>query len=362
MRKINAIIKKTIVSFALISSLIITEPIYLKTIQAAEIEDCDLDGYDDHTGNPVPWIGFDSTKGEAIPGDWDHSTTYKSVKAYQDAHTKKEEPKPASGSSSTNTSSSSGTKNTAKTGNSTGSKTTTSNSGSKNSVKKQSTLATKKTSPVKRNAVKKESGKEEKEQGTEEKVEETTEETTEKKDSKKKHKKKHKKAAEVKKTKGSELQDDTEAVEVEEADILVGTINIDEADGSIIHAGSHLIVSGADFEENVEGIEIEIHSKNHIHLGYVNTLEDGSFESQVSIPENLPEGSHEIVLTYQGQVIASKTIQVGAKVADTFLSALTVGFTGDNQGLIPGLLLLAGLFVAGIITLISGKIVEKAKS
>ena len=50
------------------------------------VEDCDLDGYDDHTGNPVPWIGFDSTKGDSIPAEWDGHTIYGSKKAYEDAH------------------------------------------------------------------------------------------------------------------------------------------------------------------------------------------------------------------------------------------------------------------------------------
>lgn len=34
------------------------------------MEDCDLDGYDDHTGKPVPWRGFDGTKGDEVPSDW----------------------------------------------------------------------------------------------------------------------------------------------------------------------------------------------------------------------------------------------------------------------------------------------------
>ncbi len=355
MRKNNRFIKNILVSFALVSSLVITQPIYVKTIQAAEIEDCDLDGYDDHTGNPVPWIGFDSTKGEAIPGDWDHSTIYKSVKAYQDAHSKKEEPKEKSGSSSETKSSAAG-KNTVKENSS--------NSGNQNTSSKQSS-SVKKNSTAKKSTPKKE--KVEPSKKTEEKetvtTEETTEETTE---TKKKHKKKHKKAAVTKedlKQKGNKEQDVAEETEQnEESEIAVGSFDINEADGSIIHAGSKLIVSGADFEGNIEGIEIEIHSNNHIHLGYANTLEDGSFESQVSIPETLPAGNHEIVLKYQGSVIATKNIQVGEKVADTFLSALTVGFTGENQGLIPGLLLLTGLFAAGILTLLSGRIAEKIKS
>jgi hypothetical protein len=36
-----------------------------------EYEDCDGDGYDDATGDPLPWVGFDYTQGDTIPDDWD---------------------------------------------------------------------------------------------------------------------------------------------------------------------------------------------------------------------------------------------------------------------------------------------------
>jgi hypothetical protein len=35
------------------------------------LEDCDFDCYDDHTGVPVPWAGYDETRGDTIPDDWD---------------------------------------------------------------------------------------------------------------------------------------------------------------------------------------------------------------------------------------------------------------------------------------------------
>ena len=35
------------------------------------LEDCDSDGYDDATGAPVPWYGFDQTRGDQVPSDWD---------------------------------------------------------------------------------------------------------------------------------------------------------------------------------------------------------------------------------------------------------------------------------------------------
>ncbi|MDR2487128.1 MAG: hypothetical protein LBD12_04110 [Clostridiales Family XIII bacterium] len=35
------------------------------------LEDCDANGYDDETGAPVPWPGYDATHGDTIPPGWD---------------------------------------------------------------------------------------------------------------------------------------------------------------------------------------------------------------------------------------------------------------------------------------------------
>lgn len=37
-------------------------------------EDCDQDGYDDITGVPMPWVGFDYSAGDRVPDDWDGQT------------------------------------------------------------------------------------------------------------------------------------------------------------------------------------------------------------------------------------------------------------------------------------------------
>ena len=375
---------------ALTASLVITQPIYTVNTFAAAVEDCDLDGYDDHTGNPVPWIGFDSTKGEEIPAGWDGHTIYKSKKAFQDAQKKDDEKSDSSGSgsssgsssSSSGSSSSSSTDSSSSGGSSSGSSFSGSSStgssfsggsSSKSNTTKKSTSkssATKKSASKKTTDNKKSSQANNKEESNVTEVSEevttkiTTEEVTsavdEKKTEKKKSKKKKDKEEVVTETETiAEVPEETTQPNVQAVVSTGGTLEVNEEDGSIIHAGSNLVIKGSGFAGNVNDIVIEIHSDNAINLGNINTAEDGSFETKVYIPDDLEEGQHEVVIKYLGQEIAAQTIKVGPKVADTFLAALTVGFSSQNKGLIPGLLILAGLAIAGIATLFFGGLFTK---
>ena len=360
----SKLIKSIVLSVALIVSLGVTQPIYTVTTQAAAIEDCDLDGYDDHTGNPVPWIGFDSTKGEEVPSDWDHKTIYKSRKAYEDAHKKEEvteAPTKASSASPNNNANNINTNTNSNTGNSstnnsTASKKTTANNTSKKTTNNTSKKTSNNTSKNNNTNSVTNTEVNNSEEAPEQTQEEQTEEITDADKTKKKKKKK------------SAKSDDTTTEEIEEipvenqnVEVIAGEVKIADAEGSMIHAGGDLVITGSGFTGNVEDIEVEIHSDNAISLGNFNTLEDGSFEAVVSIPENLPAGLHEIVLKYQGETIASESIQVGEKVADTFLAALTTGFSAENKGFIPGVLILAGLFVVGALTAVLGNIFHRKK-
>ncbi|MDR2156612.1 MAG: hypothetical protein LBO81_02380 [Clostridiales Family XIII bacterium] len=62
------------------------------------LEDCDFDGYDDETGAPVPWYGYDETHGDTIPGDWDGNAG-----SYTDKHEESLRP-PAQGGNTGGTS------------------------------------------------------------------------------------------------------------------------------------------------------------------------------------------------------------------------------------------------------------------
>jgi len=140
-----------------------------------------------------------------------------------------------------------------------------------------------------------------------------------------------------------------------------GLLSIVDAKGSLVHAGSVIVISGSGFIGNVDDLKIEIHS-DPLQLGTVTTSKDGSFQVQIDLPENLEKGTHSIVVSYQGKEIISQQIEVAPKAADTFWEALTVGFSADNKGLVPGLLVLAGLILAGSVTLIIGGISNARRS
>jgi len=140
-----------------------------------------------------------------------------------------------------------------------------------------------------------------------------------------------------------------------------GSLKIIDAKGSLIHVGSSIIISGTGFIGNSGDLDIEIHSVP-LKLSTVTSSKDGSFEVQIDIPETLEAGTHNIVVLYQGKEIISQQIEVAPKAADTFLRALTVGFSADNKGLIPGLLILAGLIIVGGVTLLIGGIADSRRS
>ena len=138
----------------------------------------------------------------------------------------------------------------------------------------------------------------------------------------------------------------TSAADLQSAMNTEGALKITDAAGGIIHAGSPVIISGTGFKSDINKMEIEIQSEPR-QLGTVEVSENGSFEAELSIPEDLKAGVHHIVLLYQGKEITRQQIEVGPKAADSFLRAISVGFTKDNKGLIPGLLILSGLFIVG---------------
>lgn len=150
------------------------------------------------------------------------------------------------------------------------------------------------------------------------------------------------------------------AVELESIVNTKGALEVTEATGSLIHAGSSVIISGSGFAGNINDLEIEIQSEER-QLGTVASSENGSFEAQIDIPEDLEAGTHNIVVLYQGNEITRRQIEVGPKAADTFIQALSVGFTKENRGLLPGLLILAGLTVLGAAALAVNAIIRSRR-
>lgn len=157
-----------------------------------------------------------------------------------------------------------------------------------------------------------------------------------------------------------ETEENTDYVDSEASDTLTGeleavinakgSLEIVDVSGSLIHAGSPVLVSGSGFAGAVDNLEIVIQSESR-QLGIVESSETGSFEAQFNIPEELKAGVHHIVVLYQGKEIARQDIEIGPKAANSFLQALSVGFTSDNAGLLPGLMILLGLFISGAVVL-----------
>ena len=271
MRKILRKLLPITFTLAVATAVTFSTPVFVERAYAAPMEDCDLDGYDDHTGKPVPWRGFDGTKGDEVPSDWDgvsDSYVFKNNKSDSSKSNSS-----SSLSSSSSSKSSSGSSSSSSSGFSSTKKATT-----KSSSKSKSTKSSSKTS------TKSESSKDSSKEETTTKVEETTtatEETTTAKN-KKKSKKKSKEQVET-------------------------------------------------------------------------TVEQTAAVEETTVPEQVEEQLAEEETTVQ------ETEQETKDIADTFLKAATVGFTTENNGLIPGIIILVALAGLGVLTLAFGSTFNKKK-
>lgn len=394
LKEINIMNKlsKTIFSFVVLFGLVIVLPGSYTNVYAAPLEDCDLDGFDDATGVPVPWPGYDETKGDTPDGpggakiptivpntDTNNATSGNTKNETSDKIEADQSDSKTSTDSVKNSSDS--TENTSKTdsdktkSNDTKSSTTdNSSNGEKNQTDK--TQTDKSSTTVKASTGKVETGiSDSNAKDNENKTQTVTSINNTEEDS-------------VEVVDGSinsstsnesniiETSDDIQEEEIVKEEIVKeegtaegledseegvvsiiddnikmivnakGLIEIIEADGRIIHAGSSLIISGTGFASNINELELEIQS-DLIPLGYVETSEDGAFETTFELPRDLKPGVHNIVVRFEGEEITRQEFEVGPKAADSFLQALLVGFTKDNKGLVPGLLILFSLLVAG---------------
>ena len=257
MRKILRKLLPITVTLAVATAVTFSTPVFVERAYAAPMEDCDLDGYDDHTGKPVPWRGFDGTKGDEVPSDWDGVSDSYVFKNNKSDSSKSNSSSSLSSSSSSKSSSESSSSSSS--GSSSTKKATTKSSSKSKSTKSSSKTRTKSSSKSSSKSTKKESSKDSSKEETTTKVEETTtatEETTTAKNKKKSKKK-----------------------------------------------------------------------------------------------------SKEQVETTVEQTTEQKT----KDIADTFLKAATVGFTTENKGLIPGIIILVALAGLGVLTLAFGSTFNKKK-
>lgn len=323
MKKTIHKIQVFLISSALILTLAIALPSNVLSVIAAPLEDCDLDGYDDATGVPVPWPGYDETKGDTPNGSGSTNTgSGGSTSSGSTGSTNSNNSGSTnSGSNGTTSSGSNAASSGGTTGSSGGSTPSSGSTGKTSSTDTGSSTSTESDEQSVSN-----------EQASSGAVDSNSESE-------------------------SLASEDTESVINTK-----GSLKITEANGSIVHAGSSIVIAGSGFSGNTDDFEIEIHSKPQ-YLGKASSSEDGSFELQAKIPENLEEGTHDIVVLYQGKEIMRQQIEVGPKAADSFWEALSVGFSADNEGLIPGLLILAGLVIVSSAALLANRFTRiKVKS
>ena len=430
---------KIIFTFVLMCVLVLTAPGSFHNVYAAPLEDCDLDGFDDATGVPVPWPGYDETKGDTpagpagsktpvtVPDSTASGSTNSEVSGKSGSETSdksssvKTEDSKAASSGKTDDTKTDNTKaaNSGKTENAAATKTI--SSVQDNADKTDSSVSGKTENTKSDNTGKAESGKadsaakdnagkteysktgstasdteDDKAAGSTEsgitgstasdsednaaveaesgKTDGTAQDTTDSAeadlaDSASSAAPDSAEAAvagtdttdEISQSQRGEAEATTDDVVSEASDIsteeleavinVKGSLEIADVSGSLIHAGSPVLISGSGFAGAVDNLEIVIQSESR-QLGIVGSSENGSFEAQFNIPEELKAGVHHIVVLYQGQEITRQELEIGPKAANSFLQALSVGFTSDNAGLLPGLMILLGLFISGAVALV----------
>lgn len=297
------------------------------TAFASTLEDCDYDGYDDSDGSIVPWAGFDGTKGDEFPANWDGKNTYVNdkgqsvLRSYEYYY-----PKTSKTSASSKPSTSASSQTSPKPSTAPSSSTPATAGGG---APVSNTTSASKAAPT---AASDAGSSDPQSAAQPETVESSVEEA---------------------------------AVESEPGDgetpisgsvVTGGEIDVREADGEAIHAGSKLNISLRLENAELDDLEIEIHSDPVKVEAEFWSESEGILNASFELPASLPAGEHKIVVLRKGETIAEQAINVGAKPADTFLAALTVGFNGNNPELVPGLLILLLLAVGGVALLPLGRL------
>ncbi len=358
---------KVIAAILLTLIIAVTVPNGFQVVYAAPLEDCDLDGFDDATGVPVPWPGYDETKGDTPDGpagsklpsaapvntdsngadpDQDSGSNSKPFKEITEI-TKSEAPadttvknsgKVSDGKPGKTNSEGSGKEVKAEDG-----KISSEGSGKTNNAEKNNTGKTQ--APATDITIQAGPDNNDAKDTTAASI--TKEDIAEQEDSLISD-------DNEKTASGDEDEqiqaDSLESIELDTVIHTKGTLEITEVSGSMIYAGSTVMISGTGFAGNIQNLELELQSEPR-QLGVVQSSENGSFELKLDIPKDLEAGEHNIVVLYHGNEIIRQQIEVGPKAADSFIEAITVGFSKENNGLIPGLLILLGLFTSGIIVL-----------
>lgn len=263
------------------------------------LEDCDFDGYDDETGAPVPWYGFDETKGDRVPSDWNGVAGSYSFSSSN----------PSSGSNST--------------GN-----TDSSNSSNSNSSESQGSSASGNNSGASANSSN--TG------GTVSQGEST--------------------AIDI----DQESLSAQEKAEMDEVVAVKGSLAILPEDGeTAFYPGGKAVIKGEGFKGDVDDYTVEIHS-TVIELATFSTVSDGSFEITVDIPDDIDPGRHNIWILYKGGAIVQKGIDI---VSGPVPSVSKTAGTDESglSGAFAGFIILASVIAVGAAATIAWYVTKKRK-
>lgn len=115
-------------------------------------------------------------------------------------------------------------------------------------------------------------------------------------------------------------------------------------DGDLV-PGSSVILTGAGYAADVPELTIELHS-DPVVLGTVATDADGGFTTTVTIPAEVPQGQHSIVVLHEGVEVTSTPVEV----APVAVAAETTAAAAEGETVPPytGLAILAVLGALGI--------------
>jgi hypothetical protein len=215
------------------------------------LEDCDFDAYDDETHAPVPWYGFDETKGDVVPADWDGvagSYVFKAPPASTDA------PDNTANSPAADSPPSNSTQ---------GNAAVVSPDDSTNNAEAAEALEA---------------------AGPEGSTEAAIANTP---------------------TPLASLSPAAAAIVA-----VKGTLDVAPQSGAVYAPGSEVIIKGDGFAGSVEELDLRLGSENPQALAKVSTTVDGAFEATVKLPERLEPGKHDIIVYYEDSPIVKRTIDV----------------------------------------------------
>lgn len=110
-----------------------------------------------------------------------------------------------------------------------------------------------------------------------------------------------------------------------------------------LEPGASVVITGTDFAADVPELTLELHS-DPVVLDTVATDAEGGFSTTVTVPADIPDGAHQLVVLHEGVEVVSTPVQVGAVVQEKAAAAAP----GETVPPYAGLAILAVLAAAGV--------------